>query len=73
MNKYILKYLDLLYMDNEVKRMFTLKPMISFRSARKLNSYLVGAKLYPTERTVGSYKCGEKRYEVCINKLLPVL
>ena len=61
------KYLDLLYMDNEVKRVFTPKPIISFRSARKLSSYLVRAKLYPTERTVGSYKCGGKRCEVCIN------
>ena len=47
--------------------MFTPKPMISFRSARKLSSYLVRAKLYPTERTVGSYKCSGKRYEVCVN------
>ena len=48
-------------MDNEVKRVFTPKPMISFRSARKLSSYLVRAKLYPTERIVG------KRCEVYIN------
>ena len=60
MNKVILKYLDLLYMDNEVKRVFTPKPMISFRSARKLSSYLVRAKLYSTYRTVGSFKCGGK-------------
>ena len=43
------------------------KPMISFRSARKLSSYLVRAKLYPTERIVGSYKCCGKRCEVRIN------
>ena len=55
MNEVILKYLDLLYMDKEVKRVFTSKPIISFRSTRKLRSYLVRAKLYPTERTVGSY------------------
>ena len=41
--------------------------MISFRSARKLSSYLVRAKLYPTERAVGSYKCSRKRREVSIN------
>ena len=41
MKKVIHKYLDLLYMDNEVKRVFTPKPMISFRSAKKLSSYLV--------------------------------
>ena len=54
MNKVILKYLDLLYIDNEVKRVFTPKPIISFQSARKLSSYLVRAKRYPTERTIGS-------------------
>ena len=67
MNKIILKYLDLLYMDNKVKRMFTPKSIISFRSARKLSSYLIRAKLYSTERTIGFYKCGGKRCEVCIN------
>ena len=66
-NKVILKYLDLLYIDNEVKRVFTPKSMISFRSERKLSSYFVRAKLPPTERTVGSCKCGGKPCEVCIN------
>ena len=41
--------------------------MISFRSARKRSSYLVRAKLNPTKRTVGSYKCFGKGCEVCIN------
>ena len=45
MNKVIQKYLDLLYMENEGERVFSPKPMISFRSARKLSSYLVRAKL----------------------------
>ena len=67
MNKVILKYLDLLYMDNEVKRVFTPTPMISFRSSRNLSSYLVRSKLYLTKRTLGSFKCGGKRCEVCIN------
>ena len=52
-------------MDNESKRVPTPKPVISFR--RKLSSCLARAKLYSTEKTVESYKCGEKRYEVCIN------
>ena len=39
--------------------------MVSFRSSRKISSYLVRAKLYPLERTVGSFKCGNKRCEVC--------
>ena len=67
MEKVILKFLELLYMDNEVKRVFTSRLLISFRSGRKLSSYLVRAKLYPTERTVASYKCSGKRCEICIN------
>ena len=48
-------------MDQEVKEIFTPKPMVSFRSARKLSSYLLRAKLYPLERKVGSFKCKGKR------------
>lgn len=50
-NKVIIKYLDFLYMDKEVKRVFTPKTMISIRSARKLRSYLERAKFYRTEKT----------------------
>lgn len=59
------KNLHLLYMDNEVKQMFTPKPMVSFRSAPKLGSYLVRAKLYLEERNKGSFKCDSKRCSVC--------
>ena len=65
--KIINKNLYLLYMNNEVKKAFTSKPMISFRSTRKMSSYLIRAKLYPEERTKGSFKCGSKRCEVCLN------
>ena len=54
-------------MKNKVKKVFTPKPMISFRSARKMSTYLVRAKLYPEERIKGSFKCGSKRCEVCLN------
>ena len=54
-------------MDNEVKRVFTPKPMISFHGARKMRSYLVSTKLYPEERTKGSFKCSSKHCEVCLN------
>ena len=54
-------------MDEEVKRVFTPGPMVSFRSSRKLSSYLVRAKLYPTERVVGSFKCNKPRCLVCEN------
>ena len=67
MGKIINKNLYLLYMNNEVKKVFTPKPMISFRSAKKMSCYLVRAKLYPEERSKGSFKCGSKRCEVCLN------
>ena len=40
-----------LYMDQEVKKVFTPKPMVSFRSASKLSSYLVRVKLYPLKKS----------------------
>ena len=52
-------------MNYEVKRVFTPKPMVSFRSSHEISSYLVRAKLYPIERIVRSFKCGSKRCEVC--------
>ena len=54
-------------MNDEVKKVVSPKSMISFRSARKLSRYLVRAKLYPIERTVGSFKCTKRRCEVCEN------
>ena len=45
----IRKSLYLLYMNEEAKKVFTPRPMISFRSARKLSSHLDRAKLYPIE------------------------
>ena len=57
--------LYILYMNEDVKNVFTPAPMISFRSARKLSSYLVRAKLYPLERTVGSVQCKGKRCQTC--------
>ena len=61
------RHLDLLYTDQEVERVFTPRPMASFRSARKIGSYLVRAKLYPLERRVGSFKCGGRRCQVYLN------
>ena len=54
-------------MDPEAKKVFSPGPMITFRSARKLSSYLVRAKLYPLERFVGSKKCNGKKCDVCLN------
>ena len=41
--------------------------MVSFRSERKLSSYLVRAKLYPLKRKVGSFECKGKRCQTCFN------
>ena len=56
----IIRDLHLLYIHDEVKMVFSAKPLISFRSARKLSSYLVRAKLYPIEKAVGSINCTKK-------------
>ena len=47
-NKYLIN------MNAEVKQTSTPLPIIFYRSARKLSSYLVRAKLYPIDRIVGS-------------------
>ena len=52
-DRIFLRHLDLLYIDQDVQRVFTLGPMASFHSAQKISSYLVRAKLYPLERRVG--------------------
>ena len=54
-------------MNEDVKNVFIPPPMISFRNARKLSSYLVRAKRYPLERTVGSVQCKGKRCQTCDN------
>ena len=54
-------------MNDGVKKAFTTVPMMSFQGERKLSSYLVRAKLFPIERSAGSFKCNGKRCQVCIN------
>ena len=61
------RHLDLLYTDQEVERVLTPGPMASFRSAREISSYLIQAKLCLLERRVGSFKCGGRRCQVCLN------
>ena len=62
----IRKNLQLLYADEEVKKVFSPVPFLSFRSTRNL-SYMVRSKIYPLERKVVSEKCKSKRYLVCLN------
>ena len=59
--------LYLLYMNQEVKNVLTPWPKVSYRSARKISSYLVIVKLYLLERKIGSEKCGKSKCEVCFS------
>ena len=63
----IRKSLQLLYADEQVKKVFSPSPFVSFRSTRNLKSYLVRSKIYPLERKIGSEKCKSKHCLVCLN------
>ena len=49
------------------RTVFMPSPFVAYRIARNLKSFLVRSKVNPLERTVGSSKCGSKRYQVCHN------
>ena len=49
-NCIIRKQLHLLYMNEEVKKAFQPRPMVSFKNPRNLNCYLVRPKLYSLEK-----------------------
>ena len=53
-------------MSREAKTVFSPGPMVSFRCACKISSYVVRDKLSPLERTVDSRQCRKRRCEVCI-------
>ena len=57
----------LLKMNEETKKLFSPRLIVSCRSRCKIITYLVRAKLYPLDGVVGSTKCGKKRSEVCVN------
>ena len=63
----IKRNLQYLYADQEVKKVLTPAPFVSFRSARNLNSFLVRSKVYPLDGKLGSEKCNGKRCLVCLN------
>ena len=67
LGRIINKNVYLLNMNEKTKKVFSLRPIVSFRSSRKISSYLVRAKLYPLDRVVGSTECGKKRCEICMN------
>ena len=52
MGEIINSNLNLLRMDNKVKKLFTPGPMISFRIARRMSSYFVSAKFYIQKKEI---------------------
>ena len=54
-------------MSSEAEAVFLPGSMVLFRSAHKINSYLVRVKLYPLERFIGSRQCKRCICEVCTN------
>ena len=61
LGKILRKNLNILYMDEEVKKVFYPRLMVSYRSAKKVSSYMVRGKVYPLDRTAGSLKCNKSR------------
>ena len=62
----LIKNLQLfLYSDNEVQRVFSPAPIVSYRSATKIKDSIVRSKLYPIEKKVRSSRCGNPRCQVC--------
>ena len=51
----------------KLKKCFVRDPRFHFEVPIKVSSYLVRAKVYLLERTVGSFKCKKSRCQVCLN------
>ena len=56
-----------MYSDEEVQKVLSPPPTVSYRSARKIKDYVAKSKLYPLERKVGCGGCGNSRCQVCKN------
>ena len=65
LGKLIRDLLPFLYSDGEVQNVFSPPPIISYRSARKIEDFIVRSKLYLVKRKVGYRRCGSSRCEVC--------
>ena len=67
LSSFIKRNLQYRYADQEVNKVFTPAPFVSFKSARNLEWLLVRSKVYPLERKVGSENRNGKRCLVCVN------
>ena len=55
------------YRDEEVERVFSPLLTMSLKSARKIKDYVIKSKLYPVEISVGCWRSGGSRCQVCEN------
>ena len=67
LGKLIKNLLSFLYSDEEVEKVFSLPPILSYRIAKEIKNYVVRSKFYPLERSVGCRGCGGSRCLVCEN------
>ena len=56
-----------LYVEEQVTKVFTPAPFVSFRSSYSLRSHLVRAKVLPLIRGKRSSCCGKSSCEICFN------
>ena len=56
-----------LYSEEQIKKVFTPAPFVSFRSDYSFGSHLVCTKFYPLTREKGLSCCGKSRCETCFN------
>ena len=61
------KNFSIFYSDVEVRPVFMVSLIVCHRSSRNLKRFLVESKVYPLEKTVGSSKCGLKRFKISLN------
>lgn len=67
LSKLLHKHLLWLYTDEDVKRVFTSVPFVSFQLGYNLRNHLVRAKVHPIEWNRGSFKCAKKACKTCLN------
>ena len=67
LGKLIKGLLPFLYSNEEVQKVFSPPPMVSYRSTRKIKDYIVRSKLYPLGSKVGCGGCGNGRCQICRN------
>ena len=56
--------------DEEVQKVFSSPPIVSYRSTRKIEDHIVRSELHPVERKVGCRGSGGSRCQVCKSILL---